>query len=90
VVHKVRSCSTLEVMASVSTEKLKALDVAIKFEIEACENGNVRKTKIGRCYNFKFVDTLQDPKNRILYNRNRYIVTVSTILLLKKVLQCKE
>jgi hypothetical protein len=39
-------------VALASTGKRKALDVAAKFEvIQACENGNVRKSEIGRRYN---------------------------------------
>jgi predicted transcriptional regulator len=39
-------------MVSASTVKRKALDVATTFEIiQACESGNVSKSKIGRRYN---------------------------------------
>jgi hypothetical protein len=41
-----------QVMASASTGKQKALDVATKFEIiQACESGNVSNSEIGRPYN---------------------------------------
>jgi hypothetical protein len=46
-------------MALASTRKLKALDVATKFKIiQACENGNVGKSKIEKCYNFKLANAL--------------------------------
>jgi hypothetical protein len=43
------------------------LDVATKFEIiQACENGNVSKSEIGRLYNFSLSTHFTILKNKIL------------------------
>jgi hypothetical protein len=62
-----------EIMVSASTGKQTELDVATKFEIiQACENGNVSKSEIGRRYNFSLSTHFTILENKILSLRSVY------------------